>query len=456
MRLIPKLNLKNYLPRTLFGRSLLIIVTPVFLVQIITAIVFVDRHWSKMSERLANAVAGEIALIANHIESGRADIDDFSGKVTQSLELLIAFEEGRTLPDEETGKESWNSIVAETLAKSLERKVRRSFSITVDIGEKWVEIGVQLENGVLRISSPQRRLFSSSGYIFLLWMVFTTVILFAIAILFMRNQIRPIKRLAIAAERFGKGRDVQTFKPEGAAEIRRAASAFLKMRERIKRQISQRTAMLASISHDLRTPLTRIKLQLAMLGNSPDTEALKEDVREMESMINGYLAFARGEGGENPVTKNIVKIFENPINTLKQKGKTVHIDKPGTEDKSGEKETAAASNNLMLSVRPVAIERAFSNILNNAGKYADSIWISFRPTDHSFQIIIEDNGPGLPASEYEEVFKPFYRGDKTRSASEGTGLGLPIAMDIVHSHGGQIWLEPSNRGGLRVVIELPR
>ncbi len=442
MKLLP-FRIKDILPHTLFGRSLMIIITPVLLLQIITSIVFVDRHWSKMSERLANSVAGEIALVANMIEDDDTDydIDTVAGYAAQNLELLISYEDDTKLSDDER-QNQWRSIVAMTLAKSMEQKVRRPFSIHVDIQEKWVEIGVQLDNGVLRISSPQRRLFSSTGYIFLLWMIFTTLVLFAVAILFMRNQIRPIKRLAIAAERFGKGRDVPFFKPEGASEVRRAAIAFMNMHERIKRQISQRTAMLASISHDLRTPLTRLKLQLAMLGNTPDAEALKGDIKEMEGMINGYLAFARGEGSEQIVRSDVLKIIDNITAPLKQKGKKITLE----NDKA----------HCTLLVRPMAIERAFTNILTNAGKYASSIWVNIRHLQNVIQITIDDDGPGLPEDEYEDVFKPFYRLDKDRNTSlEGVGLGLPIAMDIVHSHGGKIWLEKSNRGGLRVVIELP-
>lgn len=436
-------SLKSFLPHTLFGRSLLILVMPVLLIQIITTFVFFDRHWDKMTNRLAFAVAGEIAIIADRIEQGAEtdDIKQMTNYAARNLDLLISYEEEATLPEKEE-QVRLQSSVARTLGKALSTQLRRPYHIDVDAREKWVEIGIQLENGVLRVSSPQRRLFSSSGYIFLLWMIGASLVLLAIAILFMRNQIRPIRRLAVVAERFGKGQDIPaSFKPEGAREIRQAAQAFLDMHERIRRQISQRTAMLAGVSHDLRTPLTRMKLQTAMLGDSPDVEALKADIKDMERMIDAYLDFTRGEGGEQTERTDLADILERVASGIRRQGTDIDL---------------VTEGDLSLSLRPVAFERCLNNIVSNARKFSDHIWVSATGNDGTMEITIDDNGPGIPPEQFEDVFKPFYRGEPSRNPETGgVGLGLPIAQDIVHSHGGEIWLEKSNRNGLRVVIQLP-
>lgn len=438
-----KKTIKKYLPRTLFGRSLMIILVPALLLQIITTVVFFDRHWSEMTSRLTNALAGEIAVIAMRLENkdDPENIKEIIAYAAQSLDLLISYQKGEKYSEDELSVSYKNSFLIRNLQKSLNDKVGRPYKIDIDAREKWVRIGIQLSNGILEVSAPQRRLFSSSGYVFLLWMIFTTLILFAIAILFMRNQIRPIRRLAVAAERFGKGRDVPSFKPEGAKEVRQAAEAFLRMHKRVKRQVHQRTTMLASISHDLRTPLTRIKLQLAMLEPSPEVDDLKKDISEMQKMIDGYLAFARGEAGEEIVRTDIASIITKIKNGLLKQGKKVQVNLSGKMD---------------IPVRPQAIERCLSNLVNNASKYADHIWISATHYAGRCQIVIEDDGPGIPSSEFEEVFRPFHRLDESRTPDiGGVGLGLPIAKDIISGHGGRIWLEDSNRGGLRVVIDMP-
>lgn len=436
-------QIKKFLPRTLFGRSLMIILVPVLLLQVITTVVFFDRHWSKMTSRLSNALAGEIAVIASRLEEdpSRENVQSVSAYASQNLEILISFEKDVEFREDQLQISHKNSFLIKSLENSLQNKVRRPFSINVDVSEKWIEIGVQLETGALRVSTPQHRLFSSSGYIFLLWMIFASLFLFAIAIMFMRNQIRPIRRLAVAAERFGKGRDVPSFKPEGAKEVRQAAYAFLEMHERVKRQISQRTTMLASISHDLRTPLTRMKLQLAMLGNSPDIEDMKADIAEMEKMIDTYLAFAKGEGSEQISRTNISDLLKRVVKTHEKSGRNIQLN---------------VERSLSVPVRRLTFERCLNNLINNAARYADKIWVTGIDYPNQVHIIIEDDGPGIPEKDFEEVFKPFARLDEARNTEQGgVGLGLPIAKDIITSHGGDIWLEKSNRGGLRVVIEIP-
>lgn len=443
------MRLRDFLPTTLFGRSLLIMVTPVFLVQIITTYIFFDRHWQKMGDRLAFAVAGEIAMISQDIErdDSRANVEQIQTRAEQSLDFAMTYEQGarlqqvffdddRVFPD--TSREN---IIAQTLATAFHFQLLRPFDIKVDREEKWVVVNVQLKEGVLEVILPIRRIFSSSGYIVLLWMAGSSIILLIIATLFMRNQVRPIRRLAIAAERFGKGREVPFFKIEGAREVRQAARAFVEMKDRLQRQIQQRTAMLAGVSHDLRTPLTRMKLQLEMMGHSPDIKDLKSDLADMEKMIGAYLDFARGEGGEEPVRTDLRALLEQAARNANREGVRVEVDAPG---------------DLTLLLRPVAFERCINNVLGNALKYGERAWISARRFGEMIEICVDDNGPGIPDAQREDVFKPFFRGEGSRNAKTGgVGLGLPIVQDIVLAHGGRVWLDNSPQGGLRVVIDLP-
>jgi len=320
---ISRFSIKRFLPRTLFGRSLLILITPVLLIQIITSFVFFDRHWSKMTTRLAFAVSGEIAVITSSLSNGAVDADALGDLVTDAgsyLDLEVTYAPGQALPDERRSSvvQVWESVVAQRLEAELGAQIDEPFVIHTDFVEKMIEVFVQLDTGVLTISLPQRRLFSSSGYVFLLWMLGTSLLLLMIAILFMRNQVRPIRKLAAAAERFGKGRDTPFFKPEGAREVRQAGKAFMDMRRRIERQISQRTDMLAGVSHDLRTPLTRMKLQVEMLPESADREGMRADIQDMERMIHGYLDFVRGDGDEQFETLDLQGLFDKITEGLKR------------------------------------------------------------------------------------------------------------------------------------------
>lgn len=438
-------SIKTLLPRTLLGRSLMILITPVLLIQVVTSFVFFDRHWSKMTTRLAFAVAGEIAAVTEAIEAGAEPdkLENISGYVARHLDFRINFQEGEALGPEQKvgGADVWESLVAQTLLKELRVKLDRPFVLDIDFQEKWVHVAVQLTNGVLNVTLPGRRLFSSSGYIFLLWMLGISLLLLMIAILFMRNQIRPIRKLSIAAERFGKGRDVISFRPSGAREVRQASQAFLDMHTRIRRQIEQRTAMLAGVSHDLRTPLTRLKLQLEMLGDNPDADAMKGDIQAMERMIEGYLDFVRGEGDEAVSYTNVDHLLERIVTGARRQAIEIERKTP---------------SGVSMMLRPMAMERCLMNLVSNAGKYADHVWLGARRADEALFITIDDDGPGIPEEQFDEVFRPFYRVDGSRNAETGgVGLGLPIAMDIVHSHGGKIWLEKSDKGGLRVNIALP-
>lgn len=444
-----KFKLKKILPRSLLGRSLLILILPVLLLQAITAYIFYDNHWEKMTGRLAFAVAGEIATMAEVLEGakGPEEMEKLTRLSAQHLDLLISFLPNESLeshPAPESVLDWRRAIMARALNAEMAIKVRRPFTLNIDAQEKWVDVRVQLDNGVLQVSLPQRRMYSSSSYIVILWMIGSSIILLAIAILFMRNQVRPIRRLAVAAERFGRGLDVPiSFKPEGAREVRQAAQAFLDMHERVRRQITQRAAMLAGVSHDLRTPLTRMRLQVAMLPEGPDAEALKGDIADMERMINAYLDFAKGEDSEPPQRTDLRGILERVVAGMKRQGADIELH---------------MAEEMSLMLRPLAFERGITNIMANACKYAPHTYVSAGLVEDGagVEILIDDDGPGIPEDQWEEVFKPFVRVDPSRNAATGgVGLGLPIAREMVHAHGGKIWLEKSPRGGVRAVIHLP-
>jgi len=439
-RPLPTRILKLILPRTLFGRSLLILLTPVILAQLVATFIFYDRHWETMTNRLAFAVAGEIAMVIEELDEdeGAADRAETIARAARTMDLIVTIEPGARLPD---APQRFSGMLEETLAYALANRVRRPFTINTRVAHEWYEVRVQLPEGVLRILSPERRLFSPTTYIFILWMTGSAMVLIGIAILFMRNQIRPIRRLAEAADRLGKGRDVAHLKLEGAAEVRKAAAAFLLMRDRIQRQIQQRTEMLAGVSHDLRTPLTRMKLQLAMLGDNPDVEELRRDVAEMEAMIEGYLAFARGEGGEATRRTDVSALLRDVVSDAGREGGRVEADVP---------------DGIVLDLRPNAFRRCIANLLVNAGRHADRTWVTARRHGLVLTIHVDDDGPGIPAEMREEVFKPFFRLDSSRNQDTGgAGLGLAIARDVVRAHGGDLTLSGSPRGGLRATVTLP-
>lgn len=432
-------RLKRLVPSGLLGRSLLIMVMPLILLQVVSAYVFYDRHWTTVARQLAYGLAGDIAAV---VEARRVFADDgdtsWLVNLARSMELTIEIEKdailhnGQTTPDGELGTEA--------LAQALRDRVVRPFIIDTSL-KREVRIGVQLADGVLQVVTPRKRLFTSTTYIFVLWMVGTSMILFGVATLFMRNQIRPIRKLAAATHSFGKGRDAPLFKPEGAAEVRLAGQAFNLMRERIKRQIDQRTEMLAGVSHDLRTPLTRMKLQLAMAGTLDGVEDLKEDVAEMERMIEGYLAFARGEGAEPIRPASLMRIVEDVVGRFRRNGGVIDLH---------------VERDIVVPLRPNAVERCIGNLIGNATRYAAHVAVRAGQRGDAVEITIDDDGPGIPPDKREEVFKAFYRMEGSRNpATGGVGLGLTIARDVARGHGGDILLEDGPLGGLRARVRLP-
>lgn len=431
-------RVKRFLPRTLEGRTIMILVLPVIAAQMITVYIFFERHFSALSVELSRAVAGDVAMLIEATERAPDRRPQIFASAAGTLDLSVEFEEGATLPAEVV--EHWNPLIEPILATALEERVSRPFTIGAYGDDNWVEIRVQLPDGVLDVRSPQRRLFSYTAFVFIAWVVGVSLLLTWIAVIFMRNQVRPIRRLALAAENFGKGRDTMRLKPAGALEVRQAAAAFLVMRDRIRRQIAQRTEMLAGVSHDLRTPLTRMKLQLALLTDGEENEGLRADVVEMETMIDAYLAFARGEGGEAAQRTDLVQMLRDVVDGL-----------PGHENVALE-----LSDPIELTVRPMAMKRCLGNLIGNALRYGRQVRVAASWHQRIAIITIDDDGPGIPAEAREDVFRPFFRLESSRNISTGgVGLGLSIALGIAHSHGGEIALEDSPMGGLRVVLTLP-
>ena len=437
--------IKRILPRSLFGRLVLIILLPLILLQVISTWVFYDRHYETVTRRLAQGLSGDIAAVIQMMIRNPGSVDRLQTfRLAKRVMLLkLTFEEGTRL-EAMTRTDSFGifaSVLDRQLARALREIVDRPFLIDTDLLEKEVRIDVQLADGVLRVLAPRKRLFSSTTYIFIMWMVGSSIVLFVVALLFMRNQVRSIRRLAQAADSFGKGRDVADFKPEGATEVRQVAGAFIQMRDRIKRQIRQRTEILAGVSHDLRTPLTRMKLQLAMLGRTPETENLESDVAAMERMVEGYLAFARGESVEQPEPTEVSGLLREVVVQMRRDGGIIdlHVEQAMT-----------------VPLRREPMRRCLSNLIANAQRYGKHVSVRAGQRDKVIEITIDDDGPGIPPDKRKEVFKPFFRIEGSRNPETGgVGLGLTIARDVARNHGGDIVLEDAPGGGLRARIWLP-
>lgn len=443
---LPFIWLKPYLPEGLFGRSLLIIVTPMVLLQMVVTYVFLERHWELVTNKLSTEVAREISFIIDIYETypGPPDAPILTETVKNTLQMPIRFAPGDTLPTEQAPT---SYILLEgTLEHELQTRLGKPFWIDATTKD-YVDIRVGIEGGVLHLRPNRGRVYASNWHIFLVWMMAASFILVTVAVLFLRNQIRPIQRLATAAEHFGLGREVETFKPVGASEVRRASLAFLQMRDRLTRQIEQRTTMLAGVSHDLRTPLTRFKLQLAMLGESPEIEELRTDVSEMEHMLEDYLAFAKGDQGEPTLPSDLKFVLEEICTAA---------DRHNASSGKPSQIQLHLMGDLIIPVRRNAMKRCLTNLISNGCKYADRVTVSTERDEHLITVHIDDDGKGIPAEKLEDVFRPFLRLDEARNLDEGgSGLGLAIARDIARSHGGEIFLSQSPSGGLRATLTLP-
>ena len=339
------------------------------------------------------------------------------------------------------GPKPFFSLLDQALSDELRKQIGRPYWIDTVGKSALLEIRVQLDNTVMRVFARRSAAYVSNSEIFLLWMVGTSTVLLIVAIIFLRNQIKPILRMADAAESFGKGREVPNFRPRGAREVRRAAAAFIEMKTRIERAMEQRTAMLAGVSHDLRTVLTRFKLELALIDDSPEVDAMKKDVDEMARMLEAYLSFARGDSGEASAPTDMAEFLEE-----------LRLD----AERHGHKSTVVFHGPPIVTVRPAAFKRCLANLVSNAARHAPSIAIAGHRDHRYLTVTVDDDGPGIPASLREEVFKPFLRLDDARNQDEGgTGLGLAIARDIARSHGGDITLGDSPLGGLRATVRVP-
>jgi two-component system, OmpR family, osmolarity sensor histidine kinase EnvZ len=434
--------LKPWLPTSLFGRSLLIIVLPVAMMQIAVTWIFFDAHWQVVTSRLSQGLAGDIAWVVDSYQAdpSPAALTKLADRAERSLSLSVAYQDGETLPT--SRHNSLFAPIDRSLRRALANRLDQPFWFDTTRYPAYVDIRVQVKGGILRIIAPRDRAFATQGHIFILWMTVATVILTAVSIVFIRNQVRAIERLADAADAFGRGAEVPEFQPHGAREVRKAAYAFLAMKARIQRHIDQRTILLASVSHDLRTPLTRLKLEVALAEPGSRIQAIKSDLDEMEYMIDEYLAFARGEGGEAMETVGLLGLIEEVSLSAERAGAKVSVE---------------ADDALSVNVRPSAFKRALSNLVMNAAAHADHVAVAARacPTG-GVEIMVDDDGPGIPADHYEEAFKPFSRLDASRNQNEkGVGLGLAIARDVARGLGGDVMLEPSPMGGLRAVVRLP-
>lgn len=436
-------------PRTLFGRSLLIAVVPIVILQIVITYMFYNRHWDTVTRYLAEGVAGEVALLADQLRAApdAAARSRLLDQMRRHTELVISLQPGATLEQAiEAARISDERLghIDSKIVEGFEEKLRQPFAIDLRPEQAdRIAAYVQLDQGVLRVLAPRRRVTSTTTWLLFVWMTGTSLTLILISLLFLRRQLTPIRGLALAAESFGKGRDVGDFKPQGAHEIRQAAHAFNLMRHRILRHISQRTEMLAAVSHDLRTPLTRMKLELELLGSDddPNLKSLRQDVEEMARLVETYLDFARGEGQEAVQPTELRPILESMRQRAERSGIALDI---------------AMDEPITLPLRQTAFRRCLGNLVDNACRYGRWIGISAARREEMVEIMVEDDGPGIPEAYREKVLDPFVRLDETPPGENGgTGLGLTIARDVVLAHGGDLRLDRSRKGGLKALLRLP-
>ena len=435
----------SLLPTGLYARALLIIITPIVLLEGVVAFSFMERHWQAVTGRLSEATARNIAALIDVYED-YPRTDNYSRMLEMARERLglsMSVLPAGELPVPQP--KPFFALLDRTLSRELGKQIDRPFWIDTVGQSDHVEIRVKLDTAVLRFVARRSQTYASNSHIFLMWMVGTSVVLLTVAIMFMRNQIKPILRLAEAADAFGKGRPVpDDFRPRGAREVRQASQAFFEMRDRITQHVDQRTTMLAGVSHDLRTVLTRLRLQLAFLGDGPEVAAMKGDLKEMQGMLEDYLAFAKGDGGEVAARTHVGALLEEIV------GEAQHLEVPITL------RIRRRRRDLVIPLKRNAMKRAIANLVSNAARFGDQIVIRAATERGWLRVEVDDDGPGIPEGERENVFRPFYRLDHARNQDEGnSGLGLAIARDIAKSHGGDVTLGESSMGGLRAIIRVP-
>jgi len=432
-------------PKGLYARALIIIIAPIVLLESVVAFTFMERHWNQVTRRLSEATARNIAAVVDLYESGAySDNSRLEELAQKRFGLTLTVMEHGELP--KAGQQRpFFDLLDRALPEEIGVQVKRPFWVDTVGKSSHVEIRVKLNDAILRFTARRALAYASNSHIFLMWMVGTSVVLLTVAILFLRNQIRPILRLAEAADEFGKGRPVpQDFRPRGAREVRQAAQAFLEMRDRIRHHVEQRTTMLAGVSHDLRTVLTRFKLELALLGDGPEVAAMRSDVNEMQHMLEDYLAFAKGDGGEEAAPTSVGELLEEVNEETLHYGTPIEI------------RIRQPSSDLVLPLKRQAFKRAITNLVTNATRFGAYVVIRASADKEWLRIEVDDDGPGIPPAERDNVFRPFYRLGNGRNQDTGnTGLGLAIARDIARSHGGDIALAESPMGGLRATVRVP-
>jgi two-component system osmolarity sensor histidine kinase EnvZ len=433
--------LRKYMPKSLYARVVLIVILPIFLIQSFVTYIFFARHSDLVSANLSANIAGQIAMLTElYTDATPEERRSIEREALDDLDISVRFEPDEKVPLND--KRAFTALYNNTLDRQLGERLETDYWFNTSSWPAYVEVRVQLDDGYISYLARRDRVFATSAPIFILWLVGATFLVGWIAILFLRNQVRSILRLARAAEAFGRGRDVPDYRPSGATEVRKAGRAFIAMRERIKRHIHQRTAMLAAVSHDLRTPLTRLKLALAMQPDTPDVEALRADVVEMERMVEAYLNFARDIAlGDDPEEIDIGAL-------LREIGEETA--------RAGRRLTLEIESDLELSARRDALKRAVNNLVANALKYGANVNLTGRRTATDIEIIVDDDGPGIEPEKYADAFKPFTRLGEPRAPNDsGVGLGLSVVRDVARSHGGDVVLDRSPLGGLRATIRLP-
>ena len=430
--------IKNLLPRRLFYRALLIVAVPIIVLQVVITIVFFDSLWIKTNKGMTRALVGEMKTFITAYDNGKYNNNDLSGLFSIYLDLNVQFKNDKLF--DKTINERWFSPIDRTLRRELKSNFGNgNYWFDTTNYKKLIHINIKHNEGYLEFFIPKNRVASTSARMFALWITLPALLMITIAIIFLKNQTRPIVNLAKAAERFGRGENIDEYRPSGALEIRKAGLEFDKMRKRIVRHLTQRSEMLSGISHDLRTPLTRLKLQLSFIKDEELSKKMSSDINEMEKMLNEYLQFTSSTYLEKDETFNISELIEKLINKYNNNN---------------------ISKDLIPRVymigRKNLIQRSLNNIIDNSIKYANKINLILSKKNSNIIITIEDDGPGIPENEYQNVFKPFYKLNKSRGDSRSSvGLGLSITSDIIKSHGGNIVLEKSQLNGLRVKVFLP-
>tara|TARA_Y100001970_G_scaffold280973_1_gene390829 strand:- start:256 stop:1569 length:1314 start_codon:yes stop_codon:yes gene_type:complete len=428
--------IKNLLPKQLFYRGLFIVVTPIILLQLTISIVFFDSLWIKTNKGMTKALVSEIKTFIDAYDNDQTNKDFVLILFKNHLQFNIKYEPEKILPNKK--EERWFSPIDRSLRRELKSK-NLEFWFDTTTYKETIDLKVKFKNGYFQFFIPRERVTSSSARIFAIWITLPAILVIAIATIFLKNQTRPIIKLAEASERFGRGEETEEFRPAGALEIRKAGLEFDKMRKRIVRHLNQRSEMLSGISHDLRTPLTRIKLQLAFIKDKEITKKLSDDVDEMEKMLNEYLQFASLGSREKTEKFDLYDLIK--LNVKKYNNSNIFLEN---------------SSQILFEGRKNLLQRCFNNLIDNSNKYAKKLRIKIEKLNKNIIILFEDDGPGIPESEYENVFKPFYKLDKARGNSKSSvGLGLSISSDIIRSHGGKIELGVSKIGGLKIFISLP-